>query len=155
MSIQVPIGKGIIKFPKIPRSKPEFEKKPFLDQINSDLQFLRLLSQDDRLVIETNTGTTSGDMITVTPATGTTFFFLGAAVTNTDAGGLTGNFQLTNNGIVRDFVRLTDIQTHTFSLPIDRLVGTGMDSFILEALTTNVNSESALYGWNENTEKIS
>ena len=94
-------------------------------------------------------------MITITPDTGTTFYFLGATVTNTDAGGLTGNFQLTNNGTVRDFVRLTDEQNHTFSLPMDRLVGNMSDSFILEALTMNVNSESAVYGWNENTKKIS
>ena len=154
MSIQVPIGKGIGKFPKLRFAQPEFEKKPFTEQINSDLQFLRQLSEDDRIIIQTNVGTTSGDMITITPDTGTTFFFLGASVTNTD-GAAIGEFQLTNNGIIRDWVQLAAGATHTFSLPIDRLVGNMSNSFILEAITTNVNSLTSLYGWNENTKKIS
>ena len=153
--IQVPIGKGIGKFPKLRFSQPEFEKKSTISSIpQSDLQFLRGLAEDSRIVVQTNTGTTSGDMITITPDTGTTFFFLGASVTNTD-GAAAGTFQLTNDGTIRDFVQIAFGDNHTFTLPIDRIVGNMSRSFILEALTANVNSLTTLYGWNENTERIS
>ena len=152
---QVPLGQAIVKFPNIRFSKPEFEKKKDISSIpQSDLQFLRALAEDSRIVIQTNIGTTSGDMITITPDTGTTFFFLGASVTNTD-GVTTGTFQLTNDGTIRDFVELPTGENHTFTLPIDRLVGNMSRSFILEALTADVNSLTTLYGWNENTERIS
>ena len=152
--IQVSLGQGISKFPKLKQSIPEFTKKE-IDTItaNSDLQFLHDLSEGLRLIIEHNDGTTSGDMITIMPDTGSTFYFLGAVVLNDDPT-TDGVFHIDNAGTIREQVTLTPDTSYEFKIPMDRLVGNMSDSFTLVADTANVNSRTSLWGWVENTKKI-
>ncbi len=150
MSIRVPVRKGKLN---IPFSQPEFKPTSIdLDKVTSDLEFLRLLAEDIRLVFLQDESTTSGDLITVTPQTGTTFFFLGCVVQNTDPS--EGEFRLDNDGTTRERILLQPNETYEFKLPIDRLVGSMTRSFILVAEDANISSQSSLWGWNEKTKKI-
>ena len=150
--ITVPIGKGITKFPSQRFSKPEFEKKP--PQIaNSDLAFLQNLTENLRLVIQTGSIATANDIITVTPDTGTTFYFLGGVIQNTDT--LEGEFQIVNNGTIREIVLLQPDEIYEIKLPLDRLVGNMVDTFTITGNTAAISATASLFGWNENTVKIS
>ena len=149
--IQVPIGKGIGKFPKLRFSQPE-ERRP--EQIpHSDLSFLQNLTEDLRLVIQTGSISTANDIITITPDTGTTFYFLGGVIQNTDT--LEGEFQIVNDGIIREIVLLQADEIYEIKLPIDRLVGNMSNTFTITGNTADISARASLFGWNENTVKIS
>ncbi len=150
---QVPLGQALIKFPNIRLAKPEFPKTSLdLDTITSDLEFLRKLSQDSRIQFFQDQSTTSGDLITVMPDTGSTFYFLGCVVQNTDT--VAGTFRIDNDGTTREVVELQAGETYEFKIPIDRLVGSMSNTFVLVAETANTSSQSSLFGWNEKTKKI-
>ena len=151
---QVPLGQSLVKFPNIRFSKPEFTKKETTGSTSkTDLEFLINLTEDRRLIIEEGSITTTGDMITITPDTGTTFFFLGAVVQNTDPSA--GDASLINNGTTRELVTLQPDEIYEFKLPIDRLVGNMSNTFQLRGLSANISMQGSLYGWTENTKKIS
>ena len=151
MSVQVPIGRGIGKFPKLRFSQPEPQLTAQL--AHSDLSFLQNLTEDLRLTINTGSITTANDIITITPDTGTTFYFLGGVIQNTDT--IEGEFQIVNNGQVREIVLLQADEIYEIKLPLDRLVGNMRDTFTITGNTALVSATASLFGWNENTIKIS
>ena len=149
--IQVPIGKGIGKFPKLRFSQPE-ERRP--EQIpHSDLSFLESLAEDSRLIFLENQITASGTLISITPDTGTTFFFLKASVQNFDDT-TTTDITLINAGTTREQITLAPGERHTFQLPFDRLVGNMSNSFQIDSAEATTQVQGSLYGWVENTERI-
>ena len=150
---QVPLGQSLVKFPNIRLSKPEFEKGQPSQIANSDLAFLQNLTEDLRLVIQTGSISTANDIITITPDTGTTFYFLGGVIQNTDT--LEGEFQIVNNGQVREIVLLQADEIYEIKLPLDRLVGNMSDTFTITGNTADISATASLFGWNENTIKIS
>jgi len=149
-TINLPLTRIIKDRFGFPKAKPE--KREVLPSQISDLEFLEKLAEDDRLVFEQGEITTNGTIVSVTPQTGTTFFFLGAVVDNTDT--VTGEFQITNNGIIRELVTLPQNGIHDFVLPMDKLVGNTLDIFLLEGLTTDVSARASIFGWLENTKRI-
>jgi len=122
---------------------------------HNDLEFLKDLSENLRLIIVTGSITTAGNIIAVIPDTGTTFFFLGGSVQNTDAGGLEGDFTIENDGTERERVKLQQNEFYEWKLPMDRLVGNMSKVFRFRGLDGAVSATATLYGWNENTVKIS
>ena len=142
---QVPLGQALVKFPNIRLSKPEFEKKAAIP-IQSDLAFLQNLTEDLRLTINTGSITTAGDIITITPDTGTTFYFLGGVIQNTDTA--VGEFQIVNNGQIREIVVLQADEIYEIKLPLDRLVGNMSDTFTITGNTANISATASLFGWN-------
>ena len=153
MSVQVPLGKGISKFPKFKFAEPEFEKKTIDEKIASDIEFVQQLILDGRLIIQKETNTSSGVLVSQTPDTGTTYWFLGAVIQNTDAAA-EGSFSIINNGTTRELVTLQVNEIYEFRIPLDRLVGNMSRVFSINGITANINSEVTMYGWNENTVKI-
>ena len=152
--IQVPIGKGITKFPNLRFSQPE-ERKTKLPSQLSDLQFLQsIVEADERktFIFEQASRTTAGDIITITPDTGTTFFFLGAVVQNIDAAS-EGTFRIDNGDTIRERVQLQIDEIYDFKLPMDRLVGNMSQTFTL-VVEGGSDCEGSLWGWTENTKKI-
>ena len=148
MSVKVPIIDRSTTRKRRIRSRPNI-----LPQI-SDLQFLKSIIDGDvgkTAVFEVGINTGAGNVITVTAPTGTTFFFLGAVA---DVDTADGDYQLTNNGIVRELTTIVDGNFYEFKLPMDKLVGNSSDSFILESLTALSVSRCSLWGWFENTKKI-
>ena len=150
--IQVPIGKGITKFPKFRFAEPEFEKTSLQSSKISDLLFLQQLSEDGRLIIQSASSTSISDIITITPDTGTTFFYFAGMVVNTHATDAI-SFDIRNDGQRREIVELAAGENHQFVLPMDRLVGNMIKTFTIRQLDAGT-STASLYGWNENTVKI-
>ncbi len=152
--IQVPLGKSLTKFPNIRLSKPE-ERKTKLPSQLSDLQFLQSIVEADQrktFIFEQASRTTAGDIITITPDTGTTFFFLGAVVQNIDAAS-EGTFRIDNRDTIRERVQLQIDEIYDFKLPMDRLVGNMSQTFTL-VVEGGSDCEGSLWGWTENTKKI-
>ena len=118
----------------------------------SDLEFLVELAELGSLVIEEGAITTTGDMVTITPDTGTTFFYLGAVVQNTDT--LEGVARIINNGTVREAITLQANEIYEFKIPLDRIVGNMSGTFQLRGITVDISMQGTLYGWTENTKKI-
>jgi len=122
----------------------------------SDLKFLQDLSEELRFVIEQNNRASIGNIVFVLPPTGTTFYFLGAVVNNIElSGGTVGQFSLINDGVTREIVQLDPTTNYDFTLPIDRLVGDGTKVFVLTCDTASVSCLGSIFGWFENTVKIS
>ena len=124
-----------------------------IETANSDLQFLHNLADSLRAVSLIGNISTAGDIITVTPDTGTTFFFLGGVIQNTDT--LEGEFQVVNDGTIREIVVLQANEIYEIKLPLDRLVGDMMKTFTITGNTAAISASASMFGWNENTVKIS
>ena len=146
--ITVPLGKGTTRFgSKLSQPEQGFPKIPA--QATSDKAFLVNLAKNGRMVYFLNEGA-GNDLITITPETGTTFFFLGSVITN-QQGAADTVVSLINDGFVRERVVLQADERYEFKLPIDRLVGDGMKNFRLRNESgSNVGS---IWGWFENTEE--
>ena len=147
VNISVPIGKGTgktlteLKFPDIPRAKPDikFSEKT----ANSDLEFIKLLADQGRLVFSTNnTATTTTAFAEIIPLNGETFYFFNSnwSVTTT-SGGATGTLEIRNDGVSRESILIpTSSQgiTHgVWGLRFDSLVGDGVkqfDAFLTESV---------------------
>ena len=120
---------------------------------SSDLEFLKNLSEQQNLTFDFGVSTGVENMITITPATGTTFYFITATVQSNT--GTNRDYALFNDGILRQRVTLDGGQIYEFSLPFDRLVGDGTKSYTLEAETAVNEGIGNIWGWVENTQKIS
>ncbi len=144
MSVTVPI-KPKDKF-GISKSQPEFGSSASLasKDFPSELAFLRELEIQGRLIHETADGAT----ITITPPTGTTFFFHSANATANGTGG--GNVGLVNDGIQIEQINVDTGQVVQFVTKMASLVGDGIKTFTLNG---GMNIKTNLFGWNENTPK--
>ena len=155
--IQVPIGKGITKFPQFKRSIPEFTKESIQKPIaQSNLQFLHDITRDQKFIqLE---GTLN---LNITPASGSTFYYLGAMIQNThatDAGTVRLIIDLGSTGTINtifETIELAANESYQFKLPSARLSGTGNDLFGLQIEVNPAAGamQGALWGYNENTEK--
>ena len=90
--ISVPIKQGtaILKFPNIPRSKPEFLKNPE-SKATSKQQFLKELADQGKLIAlegQRLSAAGKGVVITFTPNNGTTFYLLSAVMSSSGAADL-------------------------------------------------------------------
>ncbi len=151
--IQVPLGEGISKFPKLRFSKPEPKLTSLPSQI-SDLEFLQNLAERNRLIERTEDRDSIGSIIEHIPETGSTFYFLGAVIQNIHDSN-TVDVSIVNDNITRERVTLAVNEIHKFELPIDRLVGDGMKSYTVELLDDNPGeARVSFYGWEERTIRI-
>ena len=120
----------------------------------SDLEFLEQLSEDLRLFEITGSSTTVSQIVSITPQTGSTFFFLAATIQNTQTVN-TLDCSIINDGTTREAVTLQALEFYDFAIPMDRLVGNSIKSFSINQLDDLPGSTNAtLWGWVENTEKI-
>ena len=121
-----------------------------------DLTFIRRLSIQGRLRYFNAQSTQSEDIITITPPTGETFFFLKAIFINAHTA--QANMTITNAGIQRALILLEEGVSGNVAAPtvyydhLDSLVGNGTDSMIFNANQTLV--RAIVMGWVENTSRI-
>ena len=132
-NIKVPIT--ILKKDKFnfPISKPEFTKADTTasEKPLGDLQFLRQLSEQGRLITENGTDDdTALAVISVTPASGDTFFFTSAFFAHT-SGDAEYTVDLVKAGQIVDTIITAGnvVGDGAFHLQFDRLVGNGLDTF--------------------------
>ena len=153
--IQVPIGKGITKFPSQRFSEPEFTKESIKkSRVLGDLQFLENLSIDNRLVyIEGDEDGAGQEIVSFTPNAGDTFFFLGASCSNRVAASGDQNFEILNNNISRQTITVPPDDTRFSNIKMDRLVGNSSIRFAI-VIEKNVDSQASIWGYTRNTEKI-
>ncbi len=156
--IQVPIGKGITKFPNIKRSIPEFTKGS-ISRFENDITFLKDKADRDSYVQLFASNSTAGAIVSITPDTGTTFYFLAGQCTN-DSGSedtftLTSDqFSTLGQGGLTNTVEtriLQDNEVYKFACPILRLVGNMSDSIAIEH--GDFSGSASMYGWIENTQR--
>ena len=148
-NIKVPIGRGIIGQIVEQRDQARRKLQPL-----GDLQFRQELADEGRLVLEsaTVTSTTVG-AVSVTPPTGSTFFFLEAFFSSAQADQLT-TLDLVNAGTVVDTIQVltTTGAEGKFHLSFDKLVGNGSDSFQIDVTLQIAPSTTViLCGYLENT----
>ena len=161
MSVNVPIGKGIgkttnqIKFPNLKTSQPEFKEK--MPPTPNDQAFFKLLDDEGRFVLEEGSRTTDGEVISITPPTGTTFYYMGASCANVLAGNQTALFTLSINGVDKQTIRLGDgigggPRYEKFSFPTASVVGNGINNIAIDVDTTQAaNNFATIWGYNETT----
>ena len=147
ITVPISLGKGTTKFgSKLSQPEQGFPKIPA--QATSDKAFLVNLAKSGRMVYFLNEGA-GNDLITITPPTGTTFFFLGSVISNLQAANQTV-ISLINDGFVRERVEIAAGETYQFKLPIDRMIGDGVRQFILR--NEDGSNVGSIWGWFENTE---
>ena len=154
--IQVPIGKGITKFPKIKQSIPEFTKESLQSPTSqNDFAFLRDIIENGRFVNQRMVSDSAQEVIAVTPATGDTFYYLGCSVINTHAT-ISIRLSLVPDGTAnrQDDLLVPAQDTRSFSIPIQRLVGNGTTSFTITQQTDENGTITNLWGYLVNTERI-
>ena len=115
-----------------------------------DIAFLRRLSIQGRMRYFQGADTSAGDIITVTPTQGETFFILHATMSSTNA---TARAQVINDGNVRADVLFLGNSNYNFQIGIDSLVGNGVKTITLTSLTAGT-YRGNLVGWVENTSRI-
>ena len=147
--IKVPIGRGIAQQLERPQEKPV--------TLSNNIEFLRELMVKRRMVIETGLFATTGQGITITPADGTTFFFLKCICSNVD-GTNPSDISIVNNSAARaqtiEVVNCLVDTTEESKMPIDMLVGDGVATFTCLIAATQGTTRITVYGWNENTPRI-
>ena len=119
-----------------------------------DIAFLESIAENRRLFEATSSSTTVSEIVSITPDTGTTFFFLAATIQNTQTVN-TLDCSIINDGVTREAVTLQPLEFYDFAIPIDRLVGDMVKTFSVNQLDDLPGSANAtLWGWLENTKKI-
>ena len=148
ITVPISLGKGTTRFGS-KLSQPEAGFPKTAQQTTSDKAFLVNLAKTGRMVYFLNEGA-GNDLITITPPSGTTFFFLGSVITNLQAAATT-EVSLINDGFVRERVELQGGERYEFKLPIDRMIGNGVRDFILR--NDDGSNVGSIWGWFENTEE--
>ena len=156
MSVNVPIGKGIGKFPKIKRAQPDRESistSP-TSQAVGDIQLFRKLAIQGRFISTSGSNNNVGELLsTFTPPEGTTFFFLSATVSNPATN--SGTVDIRTDGVVVDTITIAAADSQTSGIPMALLVGDGSKVFdIIITEATPVDMTSVMIGWTENTERV-
>ena len=120
-----------------------------------DLTFLRALSVQGRLFQRQNTRTvaSAANLITLTPATGETFFIYDLFLASTGSSVWT----VTNKGVSKTFRTLgiagQNIATYNTKY-FDSIVGDGVSTFIVAIDATSGIRNATLLFWRENTSRI-
>ena len=125
-----------------------------IDTSSPDIAFLRALSIQGRMRYFNGIGTGVSTIVSFTPTTGETFFFLRGEVST---GSANPTFRVENDGNER----LTGIIGTDFNaghrdinIGIDSLVGDGMKTYSILNLTAVVTVRAVMVGWVENTTRI-
>ena len=145
--IQVPIKQGIgITQPPIVKTRPQSIQ-------SSSIQYLESLAEDSRIIFREGSLVAQGTIVSITPETGTSFYFLGASLCNQDP---TDEqfFTIINNGIVRQNIIVGADDTKYSTIPMDRIVGDGVGSYQID-IENNVDSFATMWGYILNTVRIS
>ena len=156
--IQVPIGKGITKFPNIRRSQPD-KIKDSQKTTQTDLQFLHDIAEDIRFTVIHTPVTDEENLVQVQPPTGTTFYFIGAQVNNLDAAAQDfdirtfESFVSSVNIEIKESIQVASLASFVFNIPVLKIVGNDNLRLTLRNITKN-NATGSIWGYNENTERI-
>ena len=114
-----------------------------------DIAFQRRLSIQGRMrFFQGSIGASIGNIITITPAVGETFFILKASV----SGSGSWRANLINDGMTRADIAATGVPA-TFDIGIDSLVGNGIKTITINTVTA-ISCLANLTGWVENTSRI-
>ena len=116
-----------------------------------DLSFLRALSVQGRLRYFQGDNTTD-PFITITPATGETFFIYKLVLSNNSASA--NPFTFVNDGNTRLIARIATIAAGGSSQEItfmDSLVGDGIKTMTING---GFDGDASIFGWVENTSRI-
>ena len=133
--IKVPIGRGLTqqieKFPNIPKSIPEFEKISFVDS-TTDLAFLKQIHDGVRLITSEGSRSTDGEMASIVPLNGETFYLLGGKYQIQTTGG--GRMELNNDGVIRERynAEINDIVKGAWVITTDSLRGNGTKAYTVD-----------------------
>ena len=152
--IQVPIGKGITKFSNGQNILQRQASKIRLEtnQSNSDFQFLEDLIENGNYVFEQATRADIGEILNITPSSGTTFYCLAASVFNSSAA-TSSTINLNDTNITQQTKNSTGMSTITFDIPIIRIVGNGVNKIHLNMNSAVTNLTAFIAGYTRNTEK--
>lgn len=126
---------------------------------DNNLSFLKKKQDSSELIIQTGTVSTTGELVSYTPATGKTFYFISARIRNTTTAGILAvDAQVENNGTAKFYLRVEDDTTNQQYKPIDEvlgapdsLVGDGAKKYRIN-ITANASSNTihgTLIGWIE------
>ena len=125
-----------------------------IDTSLPDLAFLRQLSVQGRLRFSQATDL-NANPITITPATGETFFFYRAEFLNNSA--VNSDVAISNDGNTRYSMLLPAATTAVLFITtefIDSLVGNGVKTFDITASNASSLTACSVFGWVENTSRI-
>lgn len=131
----------------------------------SDIQFLKKKQDEGNLIIQTGTLSTTGELVSYTPATGKKFY-LARAKSVADITAVDGNViaELQNNGVVKDYFierarsslgfqerGLTHTPSGSYSIiQGDSLVGDGIKKYRINITSlTSATAFGILLGWIE------
>ena len=122
----------------------------------SSIQYLENLAEQDRLIFRQGGGNSQGTIVTFTPVNGESFYFLGASMSNQDPTGeqlftiINGNI---GGNIVRQNIIVGADDTKYSTMPMDRLVGDGVVSYVID-IENSVASDASFWGYTLNTKRI-
>ena len=137
VNIQVPITQKD-KF-GFARSQPE--PKITEKTANSDLEFLKQLADQGRLVTATGSRTTTGTLAEIIPQNGETFYLIDAQY-NFDSSSALATIELRNDGTVKSIITSPGTPiVGFFAVKFDSLVGNGVKQY--DVLVTDVGTTTA------------
>ena len=141
--IQVPIGKGITKFPSFKQAQPEFTKLAATDA-KTDQAFLKTIHDEGRFRIDEGARSTDGTMASIIPLNGETFYLLGGKYQIQTTGG--GRIELNNDGVIRERygAEINGIVKGAWVITTDSLIGDGIKAYTVDL--TNESGASAVSG---------
>ena len=126
-----------------------------IDTSLPDLSFLRQLSVQGRL--DYQQGSLNVASITITPATGSTYFFYKMLVSN-DAAAADATVTITNDGNQRVLISLSEESSGSSNSIevsfVDSLVGDGTKQFVIAQGGVGAVVRASIFGWFENTSRI-
>ena len=151
-NIKVPIGRGTTQVIG-DRQKQQPKRKI---QALSDLQFRQELADEGRLVLESGTAnSTTAGVVTITPPSGTTFFFTEAFFSAASFNGEMTLDLIKAGSVVDQIITEGNVPSNgSFHLPFDKLVGNGSDTMQIDFTLSGVggNVTVIICGYFENTE---
>ncbi len=149
--IQVPIGKGITKFPNIKRSQPETIPKS--EDATNTLQFLHDLVDDGEIRSQVDSTTLSGTATSFTPNNGDTYFPISVTVGNSSAS--TELVEIINASSIPIVFIVPTLTQLKYDLTSERLVGNGTDSFSVNLVNARSSIHTVQVGYVKKTKRIS
>ena len=123
-----------------------------IDTSLPDIAFLRQLSIQGRLRFFTGTKASTGDIITVTPNNGETFFVYKIFLNHVSSGLAT--FLITNGTNTRASITVVAGDGGLEFNMFDSLVGNSIETINIHATVTAGTAQANILGWSENTSRI-
>ena len=162
--IQVPIGKGIgknLRESEDFKARLAFKESQLQVSIpNNQIQYLKNLSDTNRLVIGHGSATQAQTVVTtITPPNGSTFYLLGAVVNQVDTDAALDNVvNLIKRGVdIVESKRLVgNVPSVKFELQFDRLIGDGVLQYaiLIDNQAGNGEVDGTIWGFIEETSAL-